>query len=132
MQIEFGWYDDQKTIVYVKILDHPWTWDEYFAVLEEVFALVASVQHPVSGIVVNNTMRFGAQLNNFLKIGKMLPPNLDCIVVVTTNSFIWNINKMFFIIANRMYERYFLTETFAEALAHIERYRAVQNQSKQG
>lgn len=130
MTFEFGWHKDDKSIVYVKLPERAWTWEEYAPVLKEAFALVRSVDHVVDGMVINNHMQFDAHLNRFRQVYHQLPPNLDCIVVVTTNPLVASVNRLFFLFANRYRERFFLASSVKEAEAIIARYRAGREQGR--
>jgi hypothetical protein len=50
MPITVKWDNDEKTIIYYTF-DGAWTWDEFNAVYQDVYAMLDTVQHQVHAIV---------------------------------------------------------------------------------
>ena len=50
MPITVQWDNEEKTIIYYTF-DGAWTWDEFYAVYRDVYAMLDTVQHPVHAIV---------------------------------------------------------------------------------
>jgi hypothetical protein len=123
-----GWLDDTHQI-FQFTFEHPWTWEQYYAVLDWALPEIAAAGHPVATILdVNKMLNFPpgniiAQLDG---IGKRMPPNIYFSVIVSPP----RIAKLFMDILTRVqpnYERFnHFTETMDQAQSLITKRHAEQ------
>ena len=89
MPIHIKWDNDEKTILRYDF-EGRWTWDEYFSVMKQLTAMMASVEYRVDAIANMKPgimPTSGSAMSSARTALRKLPPNCG-VVVVVTNSFI--------------------------------------------
>jgi len=130
MPLQVSWDNDEKTIIRSES-EGVWTWDEYHAALDEVAAMMRSVNHRVDLITLRHTgatMPPGSPLPYFRRSMKVLPDNHGINVFVARSAFAINMIAVFTRIYSGMLGgKHLIVGTIEEARAMIARERAKTN-----
>jgi hypothetical protein len=102
MPITVKWDNAEKTIIYYTF-DGAWTWDEFNAVYQEVYAMLDTVQHKVHAIVDLRNSRLLPRdtLTQMRRLTYEQHENGGLTVFITTNAFA----KTLYSILSNLYRR---------------------------
>ncbi len=84
MPIPIRWEDPEQTIVRYDFEGH-WTWDEYFAAMNQIYQMFGSVEHRVDAIanMKPGIMPIGGSAMSAARSAlRKLPPNRGVIVII--------------------------------------------------
>jgi hypothetical protein len=127
--ITLHWDDDAKTLLQF-VAEGSWTWDEHYEGVYDAIGQIEALDHKVC-IIVLGAMKFpsGSALAPLNRVGQMLPPNIEKIYLVTTNTFVRTINNIAVKVNKKMQNQRVMTDTLGDAYAHIRRARAAREKS---
>jgi hypothetical protein len=87
MTVNVAWYDDEKTII-LQEFPVEWTWDEFYAAVQQSIELEKSVSHTVYVMGTNPPNAktpSGNALNNFKAALRMHPSNMRWYIIATSD-----------------------------------------------
>jgi hypothetical protein len=116
MNVKVSWDNDDKTTIRYDFEPH-WTWDEFYKVAEDAFALTRSVEHTVDSI---SHFKPGANLPpnalmHFRRAMVNAPKNRGVTVIVGGSMFIKMMVTVFSKLNRQLGERLLLADTLAQA-----------------
>ncbi len=85
MGVSAAWTDDSHRI-FQFVFEHPWTWEEYYALLEWALPEIKAAGHPVATILEVSKMRSfppGNVVTHLTGIGRRMPSNIFTSVIVS-------------------------------------------------
>jgi hypothetical protein len=123
MTVTVAWDDEAKTILRYEFTD-PWTWDEFFAVLDADDDLIGSVEHTVHVIFDATGMRFVPPnpVAQFKNVASLINPRLGILVIVGNNLWFQKVGEIFHVLYGRRVQgisKVLSTQTLDEARALI-------------
>lgn len=83
------WDDSNHTIIRVEN-SGKWTWDDYHHVIDQIVAMIASVDHRVDTININlpdSVMPSGSAAPHFQRALRRMPPNTGMTVTISGSAF---------------------------------------------
>ena len=126
MKIHYRWEDEDQTLMLVS-LEEGWTWEEYYAVVQQLATTIRRLGHPVDAIVKNSAripFPTGSALSHLRQIMRLVPDNIGVIVLVSSNPFVKTINQVLFQLLPTTREIAELADTEDEARTIIAERRA--------
>ena len=118
MSIQVVWDNDEKTIIRYTYQGQ-WTWDELAAVLEEAYALLDTVDHPVDFIIDlrQSVLLPKDALRHGERVAQAVHPNEGRSVVVGANMLVSRLADVFYKIYRRTSKQFRFVATLDEAYA---------------
>ena len=122
MAIKFQWYDSKKTVILL-VPEKTWTWDDYLAIQQELFAMIDSTDnmvHYLMDLQQSRNLPLGA-LNKLPAIFSQKHPRRGKTIVVGASSAIRNLWKLLQTVIPQSREpRYHFLENMEEAEAVLQ------------
>jgi hypothetical protein len=127
MPIEVKWYDAEQTVILYDFSEH-WTWDEMYAAVEQVTAMIASVPHRVDSIMnlTRTSIVPTGAIGHVKSLSGAIQPNFGIGVVLSRNTFIKTIFQMFSKLYPKQGSRFAVVESEEQGLAMIQAHRTAQ------
>ncbi len=127
MGVRYEWADSNKIILDI-ILEQPWTWAEYNAVMAEIMPMLKNLNYPCATTVDSTNMGPLPRDDNFLSIllnvEHTMPDNLFASVIIAANYSIRTFMNILMKVRSRAARIALFTETLDEAHSQIyARYR---------
>jgi hypothetical protein len=123
MSVTYRWDNAQKSIVHYQFTDN-WTWDEFYPVLDQVNIEMQTLNHAVSVILdMSQSKAIPANtVSQFSKIARLGRERPGLRAVVTANTFVVSLYRIFIKVNHRVQDRFVLCNTLEEAREKIYAY----------
>jgi hypothetical protein len=119
--IKLYWRDKEKQIL-VREMTCTWTWDEYYANIDEMKKMLESVEHPVIVLIdsrkVSNEIPENA-LQHISEANKQLPKNLSAQIIVSDSAWLEVMGAILRYMLPEEAHKYLFARTMEEAEKQI-------------